>query len=135
MSKKISSFIVDDNISDAALITYVENGQNKTISQAAYKSKFGTTGSMEQAGALSSTAILQKDGTVNKIRSVEAGPGMVPSLSPENGLVLSLNLNQEPTGHPIITDLNLMTPKIASIVAGAGITITQVDGVITISLS
>jgi len=50
MSTKISDFIVDGDIGGTALITYVENGENKTITQAEYLTKFGTTGSIVQDG-------------------------------------------------------------------------------------
>ena len=127
MSEKISQFVVDNDVTDSSLITYVKNGQNFTITQAEYLKLFGTTGSMEQAGAVTATPVLDTQGTVNNIRNLEDGSGVKSSVSAQNGITLSHNFTVDSTGAPLMLNQTLPSPTFPSLVEGDGIDIS-IDG-------
>ena len=133
MSTKISDFIVDGDIGGTALITYVENGENKTITQAEYLTKFGTTGSIVQDGDPTATPVLDTQGTVNNIRNLEDGSGVKASVSAQNGITLAHNFTVNSTGAPLMLNQTLLSPTFASLVEGSGIDVSVDGDIIVIS--
>lgn len=135
MSQKISKFIKILSVDDSGVLTVVQNGQNFQISQEDYFKQFGVTGSMAQAGAATATPVLEIDGTVNKIRGIEDGPGILSSLSPENGIAIKHNFAVDAVGAPIFLNPTAAQPTFASILAGSGISVAVSGDQVLISSS
>jgi len=134
MSKKISEFSVDADVTDDSLITYVKNGQNFTVTQAAYLAGLGVTGTLVQDGAITGVPVLDTAGTINNIRNIEASVGIAAAVSAENGVSIKTALLPASTG--IQTLFNETTaPQFRSLVAGTGINIAQAGETIQIALS
>ena len=132
MSEKISEFVRITSVDDAGVLTVVQNGQNFQISQADYLAGLGVTGTIVQEGDVTGTPILDVDGTVNKIRNVEDGPGIISSVSPENGLKLQHNFTQGIVGSPVLINPEAQQPTMARIAQGSGISVTSIDDRIVI---
>ena len=79
---------------------YFVNGTNYKISYTNFIGGLGVTGSITQTGAATGIAVLDIDGSVNKIRNIENGPGVLSSVSAENGLKLQHNFSADSTGAP-----------------------------------
>ena len=135
MSEKISEFVVDGAVTDDSLITYVKNGQNFTVTQAEYVTLFGVTGSIVQDGAVTGTPVLDKAGTVNNIRNLEDGPGILTGTSPENGITVEHNFAQDSVGSPTFLNPTASQPTFVSLLAGNGIAVEAIDDHITIAIS
>jgi hypothetical protein len=106
---------------------YFVNGTNYKISYDNFVSGLGVTGTIVQEGSVTGTAILDVDGTVNQIRNLENGPGIVTSVSAENGAKISHNFTANADGLPILLNTTAASPTIASIVAGSGISVQAVN--------
>ena len=132
-SKKISQFTSQNTISDSSLLTFVYNGTNLNIPYSEFKNSLGVTGSLEQKGAPTGTPVLEIVGNNYGIRNIEDGPGIVAELSPLNGLKIKWAVNQDSTGVPILANQTALTPDIASLVAGEGMSIVKSDNAITIA--
>jgi hypothetical protein len=133
--KRISQMIENNTITGDALFTFVQDGVNYSITFAELLTLLGATGTMAQEGSVSATPILDVAGSVNNIRGIEDGPGIQASITPDNGVKLSMNYNVDTTGSPVMTDLLDDQPTIRSIVGGSGITVTTVGDTIEISLT
>ena len=125
--RKKSEFVQQSTVLANSYLDYVVNGTNYKISYDNFVSGLGVTGTIVQEGAVTGTAILDVDGTVNQIRNLEAGPGIVTSVSAENGAKISHNFTASADGLPILLNTTAASPTIASIVAGAGISIATVN--------
>jgi len=85
---KISQLEGTQALGDGDLITVVQGGQNKKITRSDFLASMGATGSIVQAGDPSGVAVLDKQGAVNAIRTIEAGAGIFADVSSANGITL-----------------------------------------------
>ena len=125
--RRKSQFIQKSAVDAGGYLDYVVNGSNFKISYDDFVSGLGVTGSIVQTGAITGAPVLDVDGSVNKIRNIENGPGILANVSAENGLILSHNFTASADGLPILLNTTAASPTIASIVAGAGISIATVN--------
>ena len=130
--RKKSQFIAKDTVLANSYLDYVVNGYNYKISYDNFVANLGVTGSIVQDGAVTGAAILDTQGSVNNIRNLENGSGIVANVSPENGVILTHNFTQDATGTPIFLNTTADSPTFASLVAGNGIAITATDNYVTI---
>lgn len=133
-SQKISEFNVSTSLSDSDLFTFVINGTNKTINYSNFKLDLGVTGSISQTGDPLGVPVLNSP-TANtyEVRNLEAGAGVIPSVSAQNGISFRWNVAQDSAGFPITSGLTALQPVISSFIAGTGISIAQ--GVNSLTLS
>jgi hypothetical protein len=131
--RKKSDFVAKATVEAGGYLDYVVNGTNYKISYDNFVSGLGVTGSIVQDGAVTGAAILDTQGTVNNIRNLENGSGIVANISPENGITLSHNFTSDSTGTPIFLNTVADSPTFASLVAGSGINLTSTDNYVTIT--
>lgn len=125
--RRKSQFIQKSAVDAGGYLDYVVNGSNFKISYDDFVSGLGVTGSIVQTGAITGAPVLDVDGSVNKIRNIENGSGILANVSAENGLILSHNFTANVDGLPILLNTTAASPTIASIVAGSGISIAAVN--------
>ena len=125
--RKKSEFVQQSTVLANSYLDYVVNGTNYKISYDNFVSGLGVTGTIVQEGSVTGTAILDVDGTVNQIRNLENGPGIVTSVSAENGAKISHNFTANADGLPILLNTTAASPTIASIIAGSGISVQSVN--------
>ena len=133
--RKKSNFVAKTSVDAGAFMDYFVNGTNYKISYTNFVGGLGVTGSITQTGAATGIAVLDIDGSVNKIRNIESGSGILASVSAENGLELKHNFAADSTGSPLLLNTTDATPDIASIVGGSGITVTSTSNYVTLSLT
>ena len=133
LGRKKSEFVAKESVDAGSYLDYVVNGTNYRISYDNFVSGLGVSGSIVQDGAVTGAAILDTQGTVNNIRNIENGSGIVANVSPENGVILAHNFTQDATGAPIFLNTTADSPTFASLVAGNGISITSTDDYVTIA--
>ena len=131
--RKKSQFTQQSTVLANSYLDYFVNGTNYKISYDNFVSGLGVTGTIVQDGAVTGAPILDTDGTINNIRNIEDGPGIVANISPENGVVLAHNFTQDATGTPIFLNTTADSPTFASLVAGSGISLTSTDNYVTIT--
>lgn len=133
-SQKISEFNVSASLSDSDLFTFVINGTNKNINYSNFKLDLGVTGSLSQTGDPLGVPVLNSP-TANtyEIRNLEAGAGIIPSVSAQNGISLRWNVAQDSVGFPITSGLTSPQPVMTSLIAGTGVAIAQGTDSLTIS--
>ena len=125
--RKKSEFIAQNTVLANSYLDYVVNGSNFRISYDNFVANLGVTGSIVQTGAVTGAPVLDVDGSVNKIRTIENGSGILANVSAQNGIVLSHNFTSNTDGLPILLNTTADSPTIASIVAGSGISIAVVN--------
>ena len=125
--RKKSEFIAQNTVLANSYLDYVVNGSNFRISYDNFVANLGVTGSIVQTGAVTGAPVLDVDGSVNKIRTIENGSGILANVSAQNGIVLSHNFTANTDGLPILLNTTADSPTIASIVAGSGISIAVVN--------
>jgi hypothetical protein len=130
--RRKSQFIQKSAVDAGGYLDYVVNGSNFKISYDDFVSGLGVTGSIVQTGAVTGTAVLDIDGSVNKIRNIENGAGVLANVSAENGIKLSHNFVNDATGTPLLLSTTADQPVFASLVAGNGIALTSTDNYVTI---
>ena len=134
MSEKISEFVVDADVTDDSLLTYVKNKQNFTVAQADYLAGLGVTGTLVQDGAITGVPVLDKAGTINNIRNIEPSVGIAAAVSAENGVSIKTALLPGTTG--VQTLFNETTaPQFRGVLAGPGINVSLDGDAIQVSLS
>ena len=131
--RRKSQFVAKATVEAGSYLDYVVNGTNYRISYDNFVSNLGVTGSIVQAGAVTGTAVLDKQGSVNNIRNIENGSGIAANVSPQNGVLVSHNFSSDSTGAPIFLNTTASSPVFASLVGGNGITVTPTDNYITIT--
>lgn len=131
--RKKSDFVAKTSVDAGSYVDYFVNGTNYKISYDNFVSGLGVTGSIVSVGPGTATPILDVDGSVNKIRVIENGSGVKAELSPSNGVELSHNFTADVVGAPLFLNVLDEQPVIASLVAGAGISITSTDNYLTIN--
>ena len=132
--RKKSNFVAKTSVDAGAFMDYFVNGTNYKISYTNFVGGLGVTGSITQTGAATGIAVLDIDGSVNKIRNIESGSGILASVSAENGLELKHNFSADSTGAPLLLNVTDATPDIASLVGGSGINVTSTSNYVTIEL-
>lgn len=125
--RKKSEFVQQSTVLANSYLDYVVNGTNYKIAYNDFVTGLGVTGTIVQEGAATGTAILDVDGTINQIRNLEDGPGIVTSVSAQNGAKISHNFTANADGLPILLNTTAASPTIASIVAGSGISVAAVN--------
>jgi hypothetical protein len=125
--RKKSDFVAQDTVLANSSMDYFVNNTNYRISYQNFVSGLGVTGSIVTTGSGTGTPVLEVDGTVNKIRSLENGSGIVTSLTASNGAQISHNFTASAEGLPILLNTTAESPTIASIVAGSGISVNAVN--------
>lgn len=128
-----SLFPANTVIPSGATFDFVSGGANIKITFEDMVSQFGTTGTVVQGGDPLGTQVLDKNGSVNKIRSITAGVGIVTGLDALESVQISSGIVQEPTGQPVVADLATSNPILASFLPGSGIEVSKSDNKITIS--
>ena len=131
--RKKSDFVAKTSVDAGAYIDYVVNGTNYKILYTNFLNGLGVTGTIVTEGDPSGTAVLNVDGTVNKIRNLENGSGVITSVSANGGVKIQQNFTADTTGEPILRNVTDDTPDIVSLVAGDGITIARTNNYLTIS--
>ena len=130
-----SSFAAQSIVAESAYFDFVANNQNFRISKANFLSAIGATGTIVQSGEATSLAILDKDGTINKIRNLLGGPGIALEISPENALKISHNFSVGDGGSPILISVDEDSPIIRNLVPGDGVSIAASGNNLVISVS
>lgn len=131
--RKKSEFIAKNVVDAGSYMDYFVNGTNYKISYDNFIAGLGVSGSIEQDGAVTGTPVLDIDGTVNKIRNIENGSGIITAVSVDNGITISHNFTADSTGLPIVKNILLASPTFVSLVAGTGIDIAAVGDTLEIS--
>lgn len=131
--KSISDFSALSTIPADAVLTFISGGVNYKITKTDFLAALGVTGTLVADGASGATPVLDIAGSVNNIRSVEDGPGILSSVSAENGLKLEHNLTVDKTGSPIVISETLASPIVRSLVQGSGISLAASGNTITVS--
>lgn len=129
MSQKISDFNVVTELPDGSFVDLITPGTNKTISKDDLITAMGATGTMTQIGDPTGVPILVPAGSVNQIRTLEAGAGINISTSPSNGALIKHNFSVGTAGQVVLTDITLDSPTIRNLVGTGGIAVgVSVDG-------
>ena len=131
--RKKSQFTQQTTVLANSYMDYFVNGTNYKISYNNFVSGLGVTGTIVQDGAVTGTPILDTDGTINNIRNLEDGSGIVTNVSAENGVTIAHNISRDTTGAPLFLNTTATSPVIASIVSGNGISVTSTDNYVTIA--
>ena len=130
--RKKSDFVAKTTVESGAFMDYFYNNTNYKISYTNFVAGLGVTGSITQTGAATGTAVLDIDGSVNKIRNIESGAGVLASVSAQNGVEIKHNFSADSTGAPLLLNVTDATPDIASLVGGSGINLTSTSNYVTI---
>ena len=125
--RKKSDFVAQDTVLANSFMDYFVNNTNYRISYQSLVAGLGVTGSIVTTGDVTGSPVLEIDGTVNKIRNIENGSGIVTSITPTNGVKVSHNFTANADGLPILLNTTAASPTIASIVAGSGISVAAVN--------
>lgn len=130
---KQSDFTQQNSILSGSYLGFFANGYNYKISYSNFLSGLGVTGTIVQDGAVSGTPVLDVQGTVNNIRNLEDGSGIVTNVSAENGITIAHNFTVNTTGQPLMQDIAAASPMFVSLVGGTGISCTTVGDTIEIA--
>lgn len=129
---KKSDFNSQSTIPAGSTFDFVINGTNIKIPVADMISAFGTAGTLEQLGEIVGTAVLSVSGTVNRIRNILGGAGILASVSPENGLQLDHNFVSGGAVDVLINP-TAEQPIIRGIKAGPGVNVASDGNLIQVS--
>ena len=134
---KKSQFITKEaaDLLDADTYDFVSNGQNFKVPLSELVQKFGTTGSIVAKGEVTGVPVLKINGTENQIRNIVGGPGVIPSLSPEDGVKLTHGFVPGDSGSPILIDITEDNPVIRNLIPGAGVSIAPSGDNLVIAVS
>jgi lipoprotein-anchoring transpeptidase ErfK/SrfK len=130
---KQSDFTQQTSIISGSFLGFFANGYNYKISYDNFLGGLGVTGSIAQDGASTGTPVLDIQGTVNYIRNLEDGSGIVTNVSAENGITIAHNFTVNTTGQPLMQDIAAASPMFVSLVGGTGISCTTVGDTIEIA--
>jgi len=132
---KKSNFSAQTSLDSSDTVDFVRNGQNFKMTITNFLASLGVTGTLIQKGGLTSIPILNKSGTVNEIRNIEPGAGILPTLDSEDAILLSHNFAQGDAGSPILYNPTDDQPVIRNLVPGTGVTIAPSGNNLVIDLS
>jgi hypothetical protein len=130
---KQSDFTQQTSIISGSFLGFFANGYNYKISYDNFLGGLGVTGTIVQDGAVTGTPVLDIQGTVNYIRNLEDGSGIVTNVSAENGITIAHNFTVNTTGEPLMQDIASASPTFVSLVGGTGIAVTTSGDTIEIS--
>ena len=134
-SKKISNFSQVTSFAQTDLVNIVRSSTNYTVPFSAYAAALGVTGTINPVGGVGTPILEQPTATTNNIRTIEDGPGIIASVSAQNGIKLTQNFTFNKSGVPLIVDETLTSPVFRSIVAKSGMSIAANGDVIEFSAS
>lgn len=129
---KQSDFTQQNSILSGSYLGFFANGYNYKISYTNFLSGLGVTGTIVQDGAVTGTPVLDVQGTVNNIRNLEDGAGIVTNVSAENGITIAHNFTVDTTGEPLMLNIASASPTFVSLVAGTGVNLTTTGDTIEI---
>jgi hypothetical protein len=130
---KQSDFTQQTSIISGSFLGFFANGYNYKISYDNFLGGLGVTGTIDEDGAVTGTPVLDIQGTVNYIRNLEDGSGIVTNVSAENGITIAHNFTVNTTGEPLMQDIASASPTFVSLVGGTGIAVTTSGDTIEIA--
>jgi len=128
-----SDFEALTTVTPGSYFGFFYNGYNYKITYANFISGLGVTGTIVQDGAVTGTPVLDVSGTVNNIRNLENGSGIVCNVSAENGIRIDHNFTVDSVGEPIVQNAGATSPTFVSIEAGEGIDVATTGTRVVIS--
>ncbi len=134
-NRKKSNFAAQTSLPSDAYLDYVSGGVNYRIDLTSFQTSLGVTGTIVQAGDSTGLPILQTTGSVNNIRNLENGAGIISSVSPLNGAKIAQNVANGSGGQNTIVDTTTSQIVHRNIKAGsgAGVSIDPDDDALIIS--
>ena len=133
--RKISQFPAQQAVPADSVFTFVSGGVNYKVTFPNLLAALGATGTLQDEGDPLGAPVLDDQGGVYGIRNIESGPGILATISPQNGVYLQHNFTVNTAGAPLIVDPTALSPVFRSLVAGQGISISTQNGSIRISAS
>jgi hypothetical protein len=130
---KQSDFTAQTSILPGSYLGFFVNGYNYKITYDNFLSGLGVTGSIAQDGSVTGSPVLDIQGTVNYIRNIENGAGIVANISPDNGIEISHNFTVDSLGEPLMQNILAASPTFVSLVGVNGIEVTTVGQTIQIA--
>ena len=131
--RKKSAFVAKTSVDAGGYLDYFVNNTNYKISYDNFVSNLGVTGSITTKGPGTAAQVLTTSGTVNYIRGLEDGPGVVANVSANDGIKLEHSFTADSTGSPLFLNTTAQNPVIASLVAGDGISLTSTSNYVTVT--
>jgi len=132
---KKSSFIAKTTFTAGDYVDFVRNGQNFRIAYADFVAALGVSGNIFPVGDATAIPVYFASGSLNYIRSIIGGSGIVASISSGNGVQIGHNFTVDKTGAPVLANETAVSPTIRSIIGGTGITVAASGTTIQISES
>jgi len=131
--RKKSEFVAKSSVDAGSYLDYFVNGTNYKISYDNFVSNLGVTGSIAAKGPGTAAPVLTTSGSVNYIRGIEDGPGVVANISANDGIKIQHSFTADTTGTPLFLNTTSQNPVVASLVAGDGISLTATSNYITVA--
>jgi hypothetical protein len=131
--RKISQFNALTSVPSGSYFSFIYNGQNFKVADTDFYADLGVTGTLAQEGDPLGIPVLNSSGTVNNIRNIEPGSGILAEVSPEGGISLSTNFAFDSSGVELVEDKAANPLNFRSIIGGDGIDVGGSGGEITIS--
>ena len=132
-SKRISEFVEQTTFVSTDQLNIIRGSTNYKIPVSGLTSLLGVTGTIVPVGTAGVPVLEQPTAILNNIRTIEDGNGISAGISATNGITIAHNFTQDETGVEIVEDLASASPTFASLIPGAGMQITRVGDVITIT--
>jgi hypothetical protein len=131
--RRKSDFVAQDTVPANSFMDYFVDNTNYRISYTNLVSGLGVTGTIVTTGSGTAAPVLEKDGTINKIRNIENGSGIAASISATDGVEIKHNFTVDATGSPLMLNTTAVSPTFVSLFAGSGISLTATGNIIAIS--
>lgn len=131
--RKKSDFVAKSTVDAGSYLDYFVNGTNYKISYDNFVNTLGVTGSITTKGPGTAAPVLTTSGTINYIRGIEDGPGVVANVSANDGIKIEHSFTADTTGTPLFLSTTSQNPVIASLVAGDGISLTATSNYVTVA--
>jgi|DEB0MinimDraft_3_1074331.scaffolds.fasta_scaffold01137_6 hypothetical protein len=131
--RKKSDFVAQDTVLANSFMDYFVNNTNYRISYSNFVAGLGVTGSIVTTGSGVATPVLEIDGTVNKIRNIANGSGIITAVDAQNNVEVGHNFTVDSAGQPIMQNTTAASPTFVSISGGNGINVTTTGTQIEIS--
>lgn len=128
-----SNFTVQTSMVSGSSLGFFANGYNYQITYANFLNGLGVTGSIDQDGAVTGTPVLDIQGTVNYIRNLEEGPGVLLNVSSDNGIEIAHNFTVDAVGEPLIQNAGAASPTVVSLEGGTGIAVSTAGSRVVIT--
>lgn len=131
--RRKSDFVAQDTVPANSFMDYFVDNTNYRISYTNLVSGLGVTGTIVTTGSGTAAPVLEKDGTINKIRNIENGSGIAASISGTNGVSVKHNFTVDAVGLPIMLNTAAISPTFVSLFAGSGIELNASSNSIVIN--